>query len=250
MPTPISVFIITYNEDKILSKCLEKLFWANEIVVVDSGSTDNTVSICEEFNAKVIYNKFEDFGKQKQFALNQTKNEWVLSLDADEVLSDELIHELKTFEPSNANGYSIKRTHVFLNKIFQFGAENRRPILRFFNKNKGYFIQNKIHEKIDVSGTLNQFKGEMLHFTVFDINTAIQKQIKYALLSGELFFENNKKASLFKISIKFPFEFIRVYFIQRNFLNGYEGFIWSMFAAFASFLKYANLRDLQKTNKS
>lgn len=250
MQNNISVFIIAYNEEKIITKCLEKLQWANEIIVVDSGSTDNTVAICEKFGAKVIYNKFENFGIQKQFALNQTTNDWVLSLDADEVLSDELINELQTLDFSKEyKGYFIPRTHVFLHKIFRFGSENKRPILRFFNKNQGRFIESKVHEVIDVSGKVGHLKNEMLHYTVFDISTAIQKQMKYSGLSGEILFEKGKKPTLIKTIIKFPFEFIRVYFIQRNFMNGYEGFIWSMFAAFGSFLKYAKLNDLHQ-NKS
>ena len=118
MSIPISVFIIAFNEEKNISKCLEKLYWADEIIVVDSGSTDKTVEICEGFGAKVIYNIFENFGKQKQFALNQTKNNWVLSLDSDEVLSDSLIKELKDFIPSTSSGYKIPRTHVFLDKVY------------------------------------------------------------------------------------------------------------------------------------
>lgn len=248
--TPISVFIITYNEEKIISKCLEKLAWADEIVVVDSGSTDNTVAICEKFKATVVYNKFENFGKQKQFALEQTNNSWVLSLDADEVLSDELIKEIQAINFSNDNsGYLIPRTHVFLNKIFKYGSENKKPILRLFNKTKGDFTQDKVHEVIKIGGKLGKLNNEMLHYTVFDISTAIQKQIKYSLLSGELLFEKGKKSSLLKSIIKFPFEFIRVYFVQRNLLNGYEGFIWSMFAAFGSFLKYAKLNDLHQNKE-
>ena len=243
----ISVFIIAYNEENIIAQCLEKLTWANEIIVVDSGSSDKTIEICEKYGAKVIYNKFENFGKQKQFALNQTTNNWVLSLDADEVLSDELILEIKTVDFSKGySGYLIPRTHVFLNKIFKSGSENKKPILRFFNKQHGKFIENKVHEVIDVSGEIGVLKNEMLHYTVFDISTAIQKQVKYSLLSGEFLFEKGKKASLLKVIIKFPFDFIRFYFLQRNFLNGYQGFIWSMLSAFGSFVKYAKLYDLHQ----
>lgn len=245
----ISVFIIAFNEEKVIGQCLEKLFWANEIIVIDSGSTDATVEICEKFGAKVIYNKFVDFGKQKQFALNQTNNDWVLSLDADEVLSDALIEEIQNLNFSNDfNGYLIPRTHVFLNKIFKFGSENKKPILRFFKKSTGSFLQNKVHEKIEVQGKIGILKNEMLHYTVFDISTAIQKQTKYSLMSGEFFFEKGKKSSLVKVIIKFPFEFIRVYFFQRNFMNGYQGFIWSMLAAYGSFIKYAKLYDLHQNN--
>lgn len=249
MQQKVSVSIITYNEEKVIEKCLEKLYWADEIVVIDSGSTDNTVAICEKYKAKVIYHKFENFGLQKQFALNQTTNNWVLSLDADEVLSDKLIEEIKTLDFSKANGFMIPRTHVFLNKVFHYGAESKRPILRLFNKQQGKFTEAKVHEVIEVEGKISALKNEMLHYTVFDISTAINKQIKYALLSGELLFEKNKKPSVLKTVVKFKFDFIRYYFLQRNFLNGYQGFVWSMFSAFCGFLKYAKLNDLHQ-NKS
>jgi glycosyltransferase involved in cell wall biosynthesis len=249
MKPKISIFIITYNEAHIITKCLEKLKTFDEIIVVDSGSTDTTVSICESFGAKVISHKFENFGLQKQFALEQTTHNWVLSLDADEVLSDGLISEIHNINhQENVKAYTIPRTHVFLNKIFKNGAESKRPILRLFNKNFGKFTPNKVHETIEINGTIGKLQQEMLHYTVFDINTAIQKQIKYALLSGELLHEKKKKSSILKIIIKFPFDFIRYYILQRNFLNGYEGYTWSMFAAFSNYLKYAKLKELADNN--
>ncbi|PHX61960.1 MAG: glycosyl transferase [Flavobacteriales bacterium] len=249
MKHKISIFIITYNEAHIISKCLEKLKTFDEIIVVDSGSTDATVSICESFGAKVISHKFENFGLQKQFALEQTTHDWVLSLDADEVLSDALITELHNIKhQENINAYTIPRTHVFLNKIFRNGAESKRPIVRLFDKNFGKFTPNKVHETIEINGKIGKLHQEMLHYTVFDVNTAIQKQIKYAMLSGELLYEKNKKSSILKIIIKFPFDFFRYYVLQRNFLNGYAGFTWSMFAAFSNYLKYARLKELDDNN--
>lgn len=249
MKTKISVFIIAHNEEKIIEKCLEKLSDFDEIIVVDSGSTDNTVVICESYGAKVIYHKFENFGLQKQFALNQTSNDWALSLDADEVLSDSLLNEITNLDFSlDYQAYNIPRTHVFLNKVFNYGAENKRPILRLLNKNFGGFTPNKVHETLEIKGKIGNLKNEMLHYTVFDISTAIQKQIKYALLSGELLHEKNKKSSILKLVIKFPFDFIRYYIFQRNFMNGYAGFTWSMFSAFCNYLKYAKLKELADSN--
>jgi glycosyltransferase involved in cell wall biosynthesis len=246
MNEKISVFIITFNEEKIIEQCLKNLSWANEIIVVDSKSTDKTVAICEKYGAKVFLKDFENYGKQKQFALNKTNNDWVLSLDADEVLSDGLIDEIKSLNLKNTkiHGYLIPRTHIFLNKIFKYGSENRKPILRLFNKNNGSFLENKVHEKIIVEGEIGKLKNELLHYTVIDFENAILKQTKYSLLGGEFLYEKNKKVSVFKVIIKFPFEFIRVYFFQRNFLNGYQGFIWSMLASYSSFIKYAKLFDL------
>ncbi len=248
MEQKISVFIITLNEEKIITKCLEKLFWADEIIVVDSGSIDKTVEICNQFGAKVIYNKFENFSLQKQLALDLTKNNWVLSVDADEVLSDALIQEIQNNSFSDdIIGYKIPRTHVFLNKKFDFGSENKKPILRLFNKNFGRFTPNKIHETIVVSGKTAVLKNEMLHYTVFDIATAFKKCVCYATLGGEFLFEKGRKTNIMVTILKFPFEFLRVYFLQLNFLNGYEGIVWSYLSALRSFLKYATLLELQKS---
>ena len=135
-----------------------------------------------------------------------------------------------------------------MNKIFKYGAENKRPILRLFNKNYGSFTPHIVHETIKANGNTGALKNEMLHYTVSDLSTAIQKQVKYALLSGELLHKKNKKSGLLKLLAKFPFDFIRYYFLQRNFLNGYAGFTWSMFSAFCNYLKYAKLKELFDNN--
>lgn len=244
----ISVFIITLNEEKIIEKCLEKLNIFDEIIIVDSGSTDKTIEICNKYNAKVFQNKFVNFSKQKQFALNLTKNDWVLSLDADEVLTDELLDEIKSIKIlENYEAYFIPRTHVFLNKIFNYGSENKKLILRLFNKNFGNFDKNIVHEEIVVIGKSSKLKNEFLHYTAIDFQIAINKQIKYALLSAENLNNKRKKSYLLKIILKFPFDFINYYIVQRNFLNGYQGFTWSMFSAFCNYLKYTYLKELNRS---
>ena len=245
MNIKISVTIITLNEEKNIAKCLEKLSFADEIIVIDSGSVDKTIEICNEYKAKVIHNKFENYGLQKQFAVNQTKNDWVLSLDADEVLSNELVDEIINLNFSDAtDGYLVPRTHVFMNKVFKYGGENKRPILRIFNKKKGRFIPNKVHEVIEVEGKLGILKNEMLHYTVSDFSDAINKEIKYSLLGGEFLFEKGKKASLFKIIVKLPFEFFKVYFLQLNLLNGFQGYVWAVTKSIGSMVKYIKLYEL------
>ncbi|QZK90783.1 glycosyltransferase family 2 protein [Flavobacterium sp. CHNK8] len=247
MNQKISVFIITLNENQNIARCLEKLFWADEIIIVDSGSSDETVQIGLLYKAKIIFHKFENFGKQKQFALSQTKNDWVLSIDADEVLSDSLVNEIQnTVFTSEFVGYTIPRTHVFLGKVFKFGTENKRPVLRLFNKKNGFFIENKVHETVIAQGKTRSYENEMLHYTSEDVTKGISKCVNYALLSGEFMFEKGKRTYFIKLLFKFPLEFIKVYLFNRNFLNGYQGFVWSMFSALGSFLKYVKLWELQR----
>lgn len=162
MNLKLSVFIIAFNEERIIEECLKKLYWVDEIIVVDSGSTDNTVAICEKYNAKIFYKKFNGYGEQKQFALDQTSNDWVLSLDADEVLTDSLINEIRLnleFNQEESFGFYLKSRMVFLGKIFNYGNESNRNILRLFNKTHGNFSPITVHEEILVQGKTKYLKA-------------------------------------------------------------------------------------------
>lgn len=252
MKLKLSVTIIVYNEERIIEKCLQKLYWVDEIIVIDSGSTDATVAICEKYNTKVIYNKFVDYGKQKQFALQQTTHDWVLSLDADEVLSDELIAEIKKqFELNDTEivGYYLKRRHVFLEKEFLYGSESNRNILRLFNKKFGQFDEKSVHESVHVNGKTHKFKNAFLHYTTDSLHGYISKLNKYTQLYAENKFLKNKKYSLFEIILKTKFEFIKKYFIEFNFLNGKAGFYWSYFSAFYTGVKCVKTNEQYLLNK-
>ena len=232
----ISIFIIAFNEERIIAQCLEKLTWADEIIVVDSGSSDNTVAICEKFGAKVIYNKFENFGKQKQFALEQTTNDWVINLDADEILSDELITEILNLD-FKVNGYKIPFKHVFMNKIFNHGNESNRLILRFFNKKYGKYNELDVHEYIEIEGLTQNLKNSLLHYSYTSINQYIDKLNRYTTFYAKINAEKGKKFSFLQIIFKTKFEFFKKYFFDKNFLNGKEGFYWSVFSSFYTFSK-------------
>ena len=252
MKLKLSVIIIAYNEERIIEKCLQKLYWTDEIVVIDSGSTDATVAICKKYNAKVIFNKFVDYGTQKQFAVRQTSNDWVLSLDADEVLSDELINEINKQFESNASdivGYFLKCRHVFLGKAFLYGNESNRSILRLFNKNFGQFDEKSVHESIRVNGKTHKFKNAYLHYTTDSLHGYINKLNKYTQLYAENKFLMNKKYSLFEIVVKTKFEFVKKYCFELNFLNGKEGFYWSYFSAFYTGVKCIKTNEQHQINK-
>ena len=249
MNNKISVFIITYNEEEIIAKCLEKLNLADEIIVVDSGSYDKTVSICEAFGAKIIYRKFDNFGMQKQFALNQTKNDWVLSLDADEVLSDALIAEIQNLNLfNNIKAYQIKRKHVFMKKIFNYGNESNRLIVRLFNKKHGKFNLQEVHESIEIEGKIGKLNHAFMHYSYPSINQYIEKLNLYTSLYAKNQSNSVKKFSTIKIIFKTNFEFIKQYFLNKNFLNGKEGLYWSVLCAHYTFIKCIKTNELIQSN--
>ena len=247
MINKISVVIITLNEERIIEKCLSKLSFADEIVVIDSGSHDATVAICEKFGAQVFFNKFEGYGTQKQFAVSKTKNNWVLSLDADEILRDDLIAAIQEAVQNNKDNivaYYIKGQHVFLNKKFKYGSQSKRYYLRMFNKLHGNFNANTVHESIIVEGKKEKLNGSFLHYSYESLADYLTKFNRYTSLYAEGKAAKNKKYSFLQILLKSKFEFFKIYFIDRNFMNGKEGFYWAFYSSAYTLTKLLKTNEL------
>ena len=151
---PVSAVLITRNEAGIIRPTLEAVRWCDEIIIVDSGSTDNTLEICTEFGAKCYVREFQGFGPQKQYAVSLASHDWVLCLDADEVLSIALQQDIQTImKAPQADGYRLRRTLVFMDTVFKYGRESREYHLRLFNRNKGNFNSAQVHEKVELQYT-------------------------------------------------------------------------------------------------
>jgi len=253
MKTKLSAFIIAFNEERIIEQCLKKLDWVDEIIVVDSGSTDATVAICEKYGAKVFYKKFVGFGEQKNFALDQTTNDWVINLDADEVLTDGLIDEIKAQLDKNdpeTVGFYIKMRMVFSGRVFNYGNESNRNSLRIFNKKQGEFNQATVHEHVIVNGKTLKLKNHYLHYSYDSINSYINKLNNYTQLYAQNKVKNNKKYSLAGIMIKTHFEFVKKFFFELNFLNGKAGFHWALLSSFYMYIKCIKTNELFKRNNA
>jgi glycosyltransferase involved in cell wall biosynthesis len=247
----LSVAIITKNEEDRLPKTLEAVKdIADEIVVVDSGSTDKTVDIAKQYGAKVFIEEWKGYGEQKNSALKKTTGEWVLFLDADEVLSEELKKLIKEkINNPTADGYYLKRQTVYLGRKLKH-IWNNDWVLRLVNKNANPRWVGNIHEKLSVDGKTEYLKGGVLyHYTYRSLFEHFQKSLLYAKLSAEDYYERGIKSSKVKV-IFIPFwNFFKFFILKKGFLEGFRGFLIAFISAFYSFAKYAILWDLYRTSR-
>lgn len=239
----LSVVIITLNEEDNIARCLTSATpLANEVIVVDGLSTDNTADICNSFGCKVILREFKGYSDQKQFAVDQTSNDWVLVLDADEELTVELRNEISALLMKEAiphNGYKIPRALFYLGKILRFSGVGDKPVLRLFNKQMGRFNGAPVHEEILVEGGVGLLKSRMIHYSYSNLFQHIQKINTYTSHAGNEYRKKGKRFNKFYVALKFPLSFFILYLLRGGFLDGYPGFWWSLMAAFNSSVKYA-----------
>jgi len=247
----LSVAIITFNEERNIMRCLQSVEGiADEIVVIDSLSTDKTEEICKKFNVRFIKNPFPGHIEQKNIAKDNCTHDLVLSLDADEALSPELrtsITEVKN-NPS-ADGYSFNRATFFCGKHIKHCGWYPDVSLRLWNRNKGTWGGYNPHDRfiLQENCTVKHIEGDLLHYSYYTINEHVVQCSKFSTISANSKFKNGKRSSLFKI-IVYPFwKFVKDYFLRRGFLDGYYGFVISMNSAHEVFQKYAKLKELEES---
>ncbi len=247
----LSVVIITLNEEKNIARCLDSVrSIADEIVVVDSCSTDNTKAICIEKGVTFIERNFENFVAQKNLATQAATYDFVLSMDADEELSEKLIQEIQRIKQNPlADGYEFNRLNNYCGKWIRHGGWYPDKKLRLYNRNKGKWGGIKIHEKIEMlSGTnIETLKGDLLHYTFHTISQHIETINKFSTITANERIIKNKKTNLLKIIFKPLVKFTTMYFLKLGFLDGYYGFVISINSAYATFLKEIKQKELRKT---
>jgi glycosyltransferase involved in cell wall biosynthesis len=253
----ISAVIITYNEEQHIGNCLLSLkSVADEIVVVDSFSTDGTEEICMKHNVKFVKHKFEGYVEQKNFALTQATYSHVLSLDADEVLSEELIKSiLKVKEKFTSDGYIFNRFNNYCGHWMKYSGLYPDKQLRLFDSGKGRWTGPNPHDKfiLNKGSKSCKIKGDLLHWNFDTYKEHIEKINKFSTIGALEAFKAGRKAGFLTATAHKWWSFFRSYILGAGFLDGYDGYISCSINAYSSFLKYAKLRKLnrlQRDNKN
>lgn len=249
MPT-LSVTIITKNEAEDIRQCLESVAWADEIIVMDSGSEDETLTICREFTDQVFVDTdWQGFGIQKNRALDKAICDWVLSLDADEIVSDELADEIKTAMTSEPNIYELPRLSTFCGKEIKHSGWWPDYVARLFPRGKARFSDDKVHERLVFEGEASPLQNPLKHNTAPNLHDVLEKMNRYSSIGAEKKHQDGKSSSLFKAISHGLWAFLWSYFGRAGFLDGREGFILAVTKAENSYYRYLKIMYLNESQK-
>ncbi|MBK9216096.1 MAG: glycosyltransferase family 2 protein [Chloracidobacterium sp.] len=248
----ISAVIICCNEEAKIGKAIRSVAWADEVLVVDSGSTDRTRDIVSSLGAVLIEEPWRGFSGQKQFAVDRAANDWIFSIDADEEVSDELRHSLLQVKESSSaivtDGYRLARRAFYAGRPVKHSGWYPDWQLRFFNRKKGRWDGALVHESVimDRGASVDTLAGDLFHYTVDSVEEH-HRLIgeRYAPLAASQMFEAGRRSSALRLLFAGPLAFASSYVLKAGFLDGLTGYTIARFAAHHAFLKYAILRELQ-----
>ncbi len=246
----LSVAIITHNEEDNIRGALESVKWADEIVVVDSFSTDRTAEICREYTDKVFSFEWSGFSEQKNRAVSLTTNPWVLVLDADErvtrELKDEILDVIK--DKSSMDGYYLPRKNYFARRWIKHGGWWPDYTLRLFRREKGLFEAREVHESIKVLGSTGYLKNPIEHYTYKGIDDYLKRMQTYSTLAAKELLKKGRRANIFDIIFRPPATFFRMFFLQLGMLDDIYGIILAYLYSVYTYKKYWKLREMRKQN--
>lgn len=250
----LSVIITTYNESTNIREAIASVKWADEIIVVDSYSTDGTPDIAEKLGAKVYERSYSGPADQKNWAIPKAKNEWVLLLDADERLTDKLTEEIKTIlagEEIPQDCYWIPRQNFFLGKKVNYSGWRGDAVIRLIRRDACRYDEKQVHEEIDTTNLrVGKLKNKLLHYTFKDSGQYLDKIRRYGEWSALDHFEKTPRVTYYHLFIKPLYRFFKHFVIQRGFLDGRVGFIVSTIMAWGVFLRYLRIIELRKRDQT
>jgi len=245
----LSVCIITYNEEENIRTCLESVAWAEEIIVVDSFSTDETVAICREYTDRIFQRPWPGHIEQKNFAIEQANRPWVLCLDADEYLSPqataEVIREVSSSD-NTSDGFILPRHSYYLGRWINHGGWYPDHKLRLFRRGKARWGGKNPHDKLILEGKSQYLKGDILHTVYRDLSDQLKTVDNFSGIVAREWLREGKQFNPFASLFHPPVKFLETYIFKLGFLDGYPGLIIALVSSFYCFLKYAKLWELKR----
>jgi glycosyltransferase involved in cell wall biosynthesis len=248
---PLTLAVITFNEQNHIERCLRSVPFASEMIVIDSFSNDRTCEIAQKLGAQVIQKKWPGFGLQKREAVAHSKYEWILSLDADEALSPELAEEILNLWPTiNPEvGYALPRSSFFLGRWIKYGGWTPDYQLRLFNKKYSNWNSAPIHEKV-ICSQMKTLSSPILHWVFEDLSDQIKTNDRYSSLQAQERHQRGEKFSIIKLLIKPWVKFFETYIFKRGFKDGWAGFYISVNAAYSVYMRIAKMWELERIHRS
>lgn len=255
-PTPISAYMITFNNERTVEKALQSLKWADEIIVVDSHSTDNTPAIVRGYADTFIQRDWPGFRNQYRYAAEQCKYEWAVFLDADEEIPPELATEIQASlsennelpRESQQSGYLIPRRTWYLDRWIRHGSWASDREIRLYNRNRGDWVGG-LHAAIKVQGSVSTLQNPCLHYTYEDMSDHLNTVNRYSTTAAHDMREAGKHFSYFKAVTSPPWRFFRDYLLKQGFRDGFPGLVIAVVSMFYVFLKHAKLKEIELAAK-
>ena len=250
--TKITAIIPTFNEESNIQRALDSVSFADEIIVIDSFSTDKTVAIVNESSAILIQRIFDNFSSQKNFAIEKASNDWVFLLDADETVPENLKNEIlqTVISTSSFDAFYIYRSFFYKNKKLNFSGWRRDKVIRLFRKDSCRYV-GKVHEEISTNGKIGFFKGKLNHYSYKNYHQYKNKLKKYAKLQAIELLEKGLFVTPFHLFLKPFIRFFIQFIIQLGVIDGYRGFVISWLHAFGVWRRYVEVLNLKyKTSKT
>ena len=247
---PLSVVLITHNTAAQLADGLASVAFADEVLVVDSGSSDGTAELAARYGARVVQKEWMGFGRQKQFAVEQAAHDWVLCLDADERVSPELAASLvRALQAPASPVYRMARRNRFLGRWLRHGEGYPDWSVRLFDRREARWSDDPVHEKVLFAVTPGTLEGDLLHESAEDIGRYLEKQNRYTTLAAEELHRRGKRAGMAELMLSPLVRFIKFYVLRLGFLDGLPGLAHISVGCMNSFMKYAKLAELQKAGR-
>lgn len=246
----LSVAIITKNEEYRLPDCLKSVSFADDIVVVDSGSTDRTLEIAKEFGCRVFIEEWKGYGPQKNSAVKKCKYEWVLIVDADESIPQETMQKIiEILENPTVDACSFPRKNYFHGRWIKRSGWWPDRVVRLFKRSRGRITDSLVHESVIVNGTIKDVNTSIIHYPIENLSDALNKINFYSSLGAEGLFQKGKRTSTFIAFLKGLVAFLKLYFLKLGVLEGFEGFVISFSHAVNTTYKYLKLKEKSLTRK-